>query len=161
MSLARRAMGHFIHMLQDFYTHSNRIELGNKKPHPGSGTRIQFGLPVADPKKPTCKPCKAAEGHCKDNLITKELASGYFSTKYSGAEVDTWDRKIGKSTGVGKCSHGGSYDASSFEYPTGGDKQRFVEPAAWTFAPACGHDVDRSYDRILDEIPPRYWWREL
>jgi MYXO-CTERM domain-containing protein len=116
-SSARMALGQALHTLQDFYAHSNWIELGNSTPNslltiPGH-TQDELVDAVQEWKEimapatmATCKDCSFVEPEptpfcfdCRDNLVTSRLTSGYY-----GGE----DRKL--PTDVKKCSHGGVLD---------------------------------------------------
>ena len=60
MKIARNFAGRALHTLQDFYSHSNWIELGNTDPHPGLNFRGFTGIPpdtVAHSDQPTCSDC--------------------------------------------------------------------------------------------------------
>ncbi|XP_030643648.1 von Willebrand factor A domain-containing protein 7-like [Chanos chanos] len=107
---ARDKLGEILHTLQDFYSHSNWIELGNKFPY---SNLIRPDLPmdnIADRNTPTCRSCSG--GNCDNNILEsiireKKLTSGYF-------EVSSPEKPNGK------CSHGGFYDKTSETEPTGG-----------------------------------------
>ncbi|XP_073699338.1 von Willebrand factor A domain-containing protein 7-like [Garra rufa] len=107
---ARIKLGDLCHTLQDFYSHSNWVELENTAPF---STLIKPELPlnnIADPSTPTCKNCTGS--NCSDIilpeiLLHKKLTSGYFSI-FSSTKP------------AGKCSHGGSIDRTSSREPTGG-----------------------------------------
>lgn len=106
---ARNLAGEALHTLQDFYSHSNWIELGNPVPYdilgrPGSDIPKEN---IASPNEATCKDCKP--GECENNLITMKLTSGYRS-----------DQDIKKPENMGKCSHGGTMDESRLKPATGG-----------------------------------------
>ena len=107
---ARNLAGSALHTLQDFYSHSNWIELGNPGPYdvlakPGSEIPQEY---IAGPTKATCKSCKP-NSSCETNLATLKLTSGYRS-----------GQDIKKPENVGKCSHGGKMDESRFKPATGG-----------------------------------------
>ena len=105
---ARNLAGFALHTLQDFYSHSNWIELGNSVSlnilgQPGSEISEEF---LAGPNEATCRGCLSDQGRndkCATNLITGKLTSGY----RSGQDVK---KPINKE----KCSHGGKTDDSSF-----------------------------------------------
>uniref|UniRef100_A0A8C2CYU5 von Willebrand factor A domain containing 10, tandem duplicate 2 n=1 Tax=Cyprinus carpio TaxID=7962 RepID=A0A8C2CYU5_CYPCA len=107
---ARISLGALCHTLQDFYSHSNWVELGSTAPF---STLIKPDLPlnnIAGPSTPTCKSCTWP--NCGDNilpeiLLQKKLTSGYFSI-FSSTKP------------AGKCSHGGFFDRTSSREPTGG-----------------------------------------
>ncbi|KAL7887780.1 hypothetical protein AOLI_G00055010 [Acnodon oligacanthus] len=74
-------LGETLHTLQDFYSHSNWIELGNRSPY---STLIKPSLPLdnlTDVKTPTCSSCDDdCTGNILKTIITqKKLTSGYFS----------------------------------------------------------------------------------
>ncbi|XP_073698506.1 von Willebrand factor A domain-containing protein 7-like [Garra rufa] len=107
---ARITLGALCHTLQDFYSHSNWVELGSTAPF---STLIKPELllnNIADPSTPTCKSCIGP--NCADNilpeiLLHKKLTSGYFSIFSSKKPA-------------GKCSHGGFADRTSSREPIGG-----------------------------------------
>ena len=114
---ARNLAGRALHTLQDFYSHSNWIELGNTKPYdllgkPGNEIPQDF---IAGPTEATCKSCPLEQGSglpngsCEANLDTVKLTSGYRS-----------GQDIKKPKNLGKCSHGGKMDESRLEPATGG-----------------------------------------
>ncbi|XP_072533312.1 von Willebrand factor A domain-containing protein 7-like [Salminus brasiliensis] len=106
---AREKLGEVLHALQDFYSHSNWIEMGNRRPY---SNLIKPSSPldnIADPSTPTCRSCKGND--CSGNLLEeimtqKKLTSGYFSLTFTKPK--------------GKCSHGGYFDFSSYIEPKGG-----------------------------------------
>ncbi|XP_070847062.1 von Willebrand factor A domain-containing protein 7 [Chaetodon trifascialis] len=106
----RWTLGQVFHTLQDFYSHSNWVELGNNAPY---STLIRPDQPLenlAGPSTPTCRNCTG--GNCANNLLPEVLqqrflTSGYFSI-FSSAKP------------AGKCSHGGSFDKTSKQDPVGG-----------------------------------------
>lgn len=107
---AREMLGRVCHTLQDFYSHSNWVELGNKRPY---AALLQPDLPtdnIADVSTPTCIDC--AGGTCPnpflpDILAQKKLTSGYM-------DLRSPDKPNGK------CSHGGESDLTSAQMPRGG-----------------------------------------
>ncbi|XP_077596559.1 von Willebrand factor A domain-containing protein 7-like [Stigmatopora nigra] len=109
---ARESLGTISHPLQDFYSHSNWVELGNTFPNPNlikSDTGIGN---IAAPSRATCRSCDGDD--CRDNIledIIREqiLTSGYFSLNPISATKPN-----------GKCSHGGAIDQTSSLEPTGG-----------------------------------------
>ncbi|XDV12203.1 hypothetical protein PO909_000918 [Leuciscus waleckii] len=97
----RKTLGEILHSLQDFYSHSNWIELGNTKP---CTALINPEEPIPNPAEKdqvTCEP-HCANGNCGGkfrNAILEGhiLTSGYFELI----------------SGAGKCSHGGSPDKTT------------------------------------------------
>ncbi|HEU4386744.1 MAG TPA: hypothetical protein VFV34_03025, partial [Blastocatellia bacterium] len=105
--LARERLGRALHTIQDFYSHSNWVELGNSSPHPGLGRRGNSINPLPR-TTPTCQNCTGGLPpvlcpNCGNNLITSGLTSGYY-----GGEDPPFDVKP-----AGKCSHGGLTDGSA------------------------------------------------
>jgi len=101
---ARKAFGGALHILQDFYTHSNWIELGNPGLHPQLG---KPGLTITGVSpniidgglvdEPTCLDTPTVGWCAVNNLTTTLLTSGYFHGQ-------------GRNRPAGKCRHGGWFD---------------------------------------------------
>jgi len=98
---ARENLGSALHTIQDFYSHSNWVELGNGSAHPGVGR--PGSLSFAGPATSSCSGFTDTGMSCANssNLIGTLLTSGYY-----GGE----DRV---KPGAFKCSHGGPLDKSS------------------------------------------------
>ena len=96
----------------DFYSHSNWIELNQRQPQPDLGVKIMTASQFAGPTVRTCRNCATGStAVCQgNNDISKGLTSGYFSLS-----VNILTRKP-----VGKCSHGGSTDATKDNDAIGG-----------------------------------------
>ncbi|XP_058236777.1 von Willebrand factor A domain-containing protein 7-like [Hemibagrus wyckioides] len=96
---AREALGKILHTLQDFYSHSNWIELGKREPY---STLIKPDTPISNiADSETCRKCTGdtCTGNILEEVIEKQkLTSGYY----------------GLSKPKGKCSHGGLLDISSW-----------------------------------------------
>ncbi|GAB1599828.1 von Willebrand factor A domain-containing protein 7-like isoform X1 [Argonauta hians] len=115
-----------LHILQSFYSNTNWVEMHGDAVSEdlGMGDREFY---VADPYQDTCRNCSIS-GSCRDNLIvTNVLTSGYRSGQ--DTRKPRWNRPVywnGKKINVqknpseGKCSHGGLYDNSRIETPSGG-----------------------------------------
>jgi hypothetical protein len=83
---ARQALGKALHTIQDFYSHSNWVELGNTLPHPGIGRPPPDGLSKMvtgfDHSKNTCTTCAgslrkpADETTCIANCVYPVLNHG-------------------------------------------------------------------------------------
>ncbi|XP_077426958.1 von Willebrand factor A domain-containing protein 7-like [Vanacampus margaritifer] len=106
----RLILGTILHTLQDFYSHSNWVELGNTAPY---NVLISPDQPIenlAGPNTPTCRNCN--EDDCDSNilfpvLLQRLLTSGYFDP-FSSEKPE------------GKCSHGDPPDLTSEREPIGG-----------------------------------------
>ncbi|XP_067831468.1 von Willebrand factor A domain-containing protein 7-like [Heptranchias perlo] len=108
---AQGAMGTMLHTLQDFYSHSNWIELGFKIPN---SNLIKPGVPIgkiADKTERTCTNCASADS-CKDNILESILKQKTITTGYFGTNP--------LSKPKGKCSHGGKADLTRFVPAFGG-----------------------------------------
>ncbi|CAL8282251.1 unnamed protein product [Arctogadus glacialis] len=106
---AREKLGEISHSLQDFYSHSNWVELGNVKPNQNLMTAAtQIGN--IDLNRPTCQTCvgKDCTNNIREDIIQDQiLTSGYFGL-------------LSSSKPAGKCSHGGVFDQTRNTEPTGG-----------------------------------------
>ena len=138
-AVARRETGGMLHTLQDFYSHSNWIENGNRVPYAVLGQRDQRPSNIANPNQQTCNDCTEdgtvivgqiiaffSSKHdsarrfydCPDNIerslhTSEKLTSGY----HSGQRASN-GRVIQKPSG--KCSHGGFLDSTSDDFAKGG-----------------------------------------
>ncbi|XP_037835113.1 von Willebrand factor A domain-containing protein 7-like [Kryptolebias marmoratus] len=107
---ATSTLGRVLHTLQDFYSHSNWVELGNNAPNSNMiRANANIGT-IAEATRATCRSCVGDD--CTNNILEdilneKILTSGYFSL--------TSSKKLS-----GKCSHGGFFDRTSRTEPTGG-----------------------------------------
>ncbi|XP_031416319.1 von Willebrand factor A domain-containing protein 7 [Clupea harengus] len=107
---ARETLGRVFHTLQDFYSHSNWVELGNRSPYINL---LRPDLPidnVADIETPTCNDC--ASGTCPNPLLPDILTQKKLTSGYMGLLSATKPK--------GKCSHGGASDMTSTQVPRGG-----------------------------------------
>ncbi|KAG7265719.1 hypothetical protein CRUP_024655, partial [Coryphaenoides rupestris] len=96
---AREKLGEILHPLQDYYSHSNWVELGNEMPN---DNLITVGTMIGniDLTRPTCRDCVGDD--CTNNILEdiirdQILTSGYFGIFTSNKPA-------------GKCSHGGRFD---------------------------------------------------
>jgi len=100
---ARFHLGQALHTIQDFYAHSDWVELGGG-PHPSVGVPGATIGPAAGPTETTCGTCTVLPlpicSNCSGELLTSRLTSGY----YAGED------RI--KPGPFKCSHGGPFDGS-------------------------------------------------
>ncbi|XP_071952436.1 von Willebrand factor A domain-containing protein 7-like [Antedon mediterranea] len=116
---ARGQCGQLLHTLQDFYSHSNWIEIGQTddlNPHLGvSGGNLGK---LADPTLPTCIDCGSKSKTCKNNVLNYIKINNILTSGYSEGQVNSQGRPIHKPPGIGKCSHGGG--SSNTEREAGG-----------------------------------------
>ena len=122
---AIESTGKALHILQDFYSHSNWVELGMNSINFDLGTNGASFL-VAPLDQPTCID-STTDGVCTNNIYSavinaKYLTSGYFTGPWywAGTESDDSGNKFPKPEGKQKCSHGGKWDKSSSISATGG-----------------------------------------
>jgi len=103
---ARTALGSALHTIQDFYSHTNWVELGHRLPNPDLG-RPGKALHRLPRTAETCRDCRDTPvfqyPDCRDNLTGRHLTSGYY-----GGEDPPFNVKP-----AGKCSHGGPTDTSA------------------------------------------------
>ncbi|XP_030643654.1 von Willebrand factor A domain-containing protein 7-like [Chanos chanos] len=107
---ARERLGETMHTLQDFYSHSNWIELGNRSPFT---SLIRPDVPIdniADRNTPTCRSC--VDDNCTGNILESIITERKLTTGYTS--------QFNPFKPNGKCSHGGAFDLTSRFEPTGG-----------------------------------------
>ncbi|XP_027888394.1 LOW QUALITY PROTEIN: mucin-3A-like [Xiphophorus couchianus] len=109
--LATSILGEILHTLQDFYSHTNWVEIGNTFPNANLIKGNADVGKIAAKTRATCRNCAGED--CRNNIledILKEqiLTSGYFSLYPFSTKPK------------GKCSHGGSFDRTKEIEPTGG-----------------------------------------
>ncbi|KAH0630440.1 hypothetical protein JD844_013469 [Phrynosoma platyrhinos] len=83
-SIARDKLGQLLHSLQDFYSHSNWVELGNQQIHPDlvqPGHEIKS---IAEAGIPTCSDC--TDWTCEGNLLEDVASKGLLTTGYYGSQ---------------------------------------------------------------------------
>lgn len=111
---AREILGKALHTLQDFYSHSNWVELGNTNPYAVLGVP---GNPLTNPPDTTQTCTDCTRNQCTDcydpatgltNLTTSALTTGYYlferCAPLLGCETFEEDRIKPNDF---KCSHGG------------------------------------------------------
>ncbi|XP_072318601.1 von Willebrand factor A domain-containing protein 7-like [Eucyclogobius newberryi] len=139
---ARETLGRVLHTLQDFYSHSNWVELGNKEPYLNL---IRPDLPIenlADMSTPTCRDC--AGGTCPNQILSDILHQGKLTSGYMGIFS-------GKKPS-GKCSHGGSSDLTSFKVPRGGIHKDERRPDNQDYHDAAVKVATAATLKLLEDI---------
>lgn len=91
VALGRGSVGAALHTIQDFYAHTNWVELGNTTINPNLYNTRLIGT-VAGPLEQTCA---VADG---GQLLTTKLTSGYYGGEDATPKI------------TGKCRHGGPTD---------------------------------------------------
>ncbi|XP_053728230.1 von Willebrand factor A domain-containing protein 7 [Synchiropus splendidus] len=118
---ARSSLGQLFHSLQDFYSHSNWVEMGQRFIYLHLLHPEEAAVPLAERDTPTCMECFSAT--CRNNLhpgLTNReqgyplLTTGYFSSSPPKPE--------------GKCSHGGVLDGSRTMGARGGINKDSTAP---------------------------------
>ena len=95
---ARNSVGSALHTTQDFYAHSNWIELGNSSP----SAELARPILITNTAGTTEATCAKMAATCNaSNLITHHLTSGYYGGENIGIQQE------GR---TGKCRHGGFFD---------------------------------------------------
>ncbi|CAF3261285.1 unnamed protein product [Rotaria sp. Silwood2] len=145
---ARQILGQSLHTLQDFYSHSNWIEMGKTDINELIGFNEIIGS-VARPNQATCtnngctkieKPCTLWEKitvgicplvyyDCKNNILPEINNQQLLTSGYTGNGLSENNEVLEKPTNVEKCSHGGVLDESSHTPAVGGinkDSYSFV-----------------------------------
>ena len=119
---ARTSIGQLLHGLQDFYSHSNWIEMGHRSPNADLVKPNRQPTNIASSTTPTCTNCYSflPRLECRDNLVTDTLlTTGYYSNQ-DKEKPSAETLRGGGSSGRGKCSHGGVLDFSALRQANGG-----------------------------------------
>lgn len=107
---ARAYFGQAMHTLQDFYAHSNWIELGRTEPNANIGSGIVLGK-YASKSMPTCRNCNSTDC-AKDNILPEIIENSWLTSGYFGL-TPLAEKPLGK------CSHGASVDYTTNKEATG------------------------------------------
>ena len=129
---ARKETGRALHTLQDFYSHSNWVEMENTEPWKDLGRPDGKLTNLAGEQDNTCTDCEEGDKvgkilntlggsliqakrqyNCRDNIVPDILSKKLVTTGYYGHTPEY--RKP-----QGKCSHGGVGDPTSDFTPKGG-----------------------------------------
>ncbi len=134
---ARKAAGGMLHTLQDFYSHTNWIEMGQRDPNTVLGKEGRQLRSIASSTTSTCSNCtnngtgsilivQQAAGfdtadffyRCTNNILPEVIAGQILTSGYYTGQRATNGQVLDKPEG--KCSHGGFRDSSSDIPATGG-----------------------------------------
>ncbi|KAK5899641.1 hypothetical protein CesoFtcFv8_009100 [Champsocephalus esox] len=138
----RRNLGQVCHTLQDFYSHSNWVELGNKSPY---STLISPDQPLenlAGLSVPTCRNCTG--GKCENNLLPDLLQQGLLTSGYFNI--------FSAAKPAGKCSHGGSFDRTSRKDPVGGISKDDLESSHGSLHPKAADLAVNATMELLEDV---------
>ncbi|XP_051258150.1 von Willebrand factor A domain-containing protein 7 [Dicentrarchus labrax] len=141
---ARQKLGEIFHPLQDFYSHSNWVEMGNTLPNSNlirSDTSIGN---IADESRATCRNCDGDD--CRNNILEdiineRILTSGYFGIV---PFVSTKPK--------GKCSHGGAVDQTSNIEPKGGINKDTFESSHGHLHTNAANMATAATSKLLEDI---------
>lgn len=97
---AREILGQILHALQDFYSHTNWVELGNTDIHPDLATPGRDISSLAGASDQTCTDCTDS---CQNNIVAAIQKRHLLTSGYYGETPEKPQ---------GKCSHGGPFDYS-------------------------------------------------
>uniref|UniRef100_UPI0037E7810C von Willebrand factor A domain-containing protein 7-like n=1 Tax=Semicossyphus pulcher TaxID=241346 RepID=UPI0037E7810C len=141
---ARQQLGEIFHPLQDFYSHSNWVELGNKFPNSNllrSDTSIGN---IADESRATCRSCDGDD--CRNNILEDIIEEQILTSGYFGVVP------LSSTKPAGKCSHGGGVDQTSTIDPKGGiNKDTFGSNHGHLHTAAANMAIAASSE-LLEEI---------
>ena len=144
---ARDLGGQLMHSLQDFYSHSNWVEMGNTDTYDVLGKIFEVPSNIAPPDLQTCKNCKVAGllgfiiglipflspiYACEDNILSDINENRILTSGYYEGQVDDSGNEILKPEGNRKCSHGGVLDGYSDARSKGGINKDSLS-TLWTF----------------------------
>ena len=134
---ARSETGRALHTLQDFYSHSNWVELGNTEPMADLGRPEGRLSNLAGRRVTTCIDCEEGarvgsifsffggrhvqasyEYNCRENIGATTQSARSLTTGYYGHNPNIATGASAKPRG--KCSHGGVGDITSDFSPVGG-----------------------------------------
>ncbi|XP_072550642.1 von Willebrand factor A domain-containing protein 7 [Salminus brasiliensis] len=119
---ARHSLGQLFHSLQDFYSHSNWVEMGRHTEYRHLLHPKEPAVPVASEDTPTCAACHRFS--CYNNLL-EELVRGH-NTQQPLLTTGYFSTYPAKPTG--KCSHGGILDISRHQGAEGGINKDSTSP---------------------------------
>ncbi|XP_073405064.1 von Willebrand factor A domain-containing protein 7 isoform X1 [Dendrobates tinctorius] len=106
---AREILGQILHSLQDFYSHTNWVELGNTDVHPTLAMSGKDIASIAEVSDHTCTDCNDVS--CQNNIVAAIQKRHLLTSGYYG---------VSPVKPRGKCSHGGPFDDSRERSARGG-----------------------------------------
>ncbi|XP_030207769.1 von Willebrand factor A domain-containing protein 7 [Gadus morhua] len=139
---SREILGRVLHTLQDFYSHSNWVELGNTEP---LANLIQPDLPIeniAAKDTATCSDC--ASGNCPNPILANILQENKLTSGYMGI--------FSSEKPKGKCSHGGAGGLTSAAEPRGGISKDERRPGNEGLHNAAVTAATRASLQLLEDI---------
>ncbi|XP_061686245.1 von Willebrand factor A domain-containing protein 7-like [Syngnathoides biaculeatus] len=138
----RWILGQVCHTLQDFYSHSNWVELGNTAPYNALIKPYKTLENLAGPNISTCRNCTG--DNCDDNILPDVLQQGLLTSGYFNL--------MSSEKPDGKCSHGGAFDQTSKREPVGGINKDKI----WSSHGSLHHEAadlaENATVELLEEI---------
>uniref|UniRef100_A0AAV2JD29 von Willebrand factor A domain-containing protein 7-like n=1 Tax=Knipowitschia caucasica TaxID=637954 RepID=A0AAV2JD29_KNICA len=139
---ARRGLGEILHTIQDFYSHSNWVEMGNDHPFTNliqSGDSLEYSTAK---HRPTCRNCSDdCTGNILEDILSERLlTSGYFSPRSSNIKP------------TGKCSHGGDKDTTTHTDATGGINKDSVNSSHGHLHERAARVATEASIELLDDV---------
>ncbi|KAK7079817.1 hypothetical protein SK128_002466 [Halocaridina rubra] len=122
---ARELLGTSLNTIQDFYSQTTWLELGNTEILKELGFPGQTIPEVVGPGDAICSDCSNPQGECFDNVIPgSKLSSGYYEYDVPGSAIFV----IPKPDNAGKCGHGGIMDDGVAKKAVGGISKETSSP---------------------------------
>ncbi|XP_049897241.1 von Willebrand factor A domain-containing protein 7-like [Epinephelus moara] len=137
---AREILGQILHPLQDFYSHSNWVEMGNKLPNSNlirSDTSVGN---IAAESRATCRDCNG--DNCTNNILEDILRENILTTGYFNFV----------SKPRGKCNHGGFLDRTSNIEPIGGINKDTLTSSHGHFHMEAANVAIAATSELLEDI---------
>ncbi|XP_078664785.1 von Willebrand factor A domain-containing protein 7-like [Branchiostoma floridae x Branchiostoma belcheri] len=121
---ARAMIGVYLHILQDFYSNTNWVELEGGVPYEDLGLEDRPLRPVGT-TVPTCQDCSMNSGvlDCRKNILLQMLLTSGYKSGQNKVKPNAYTAT------TGKCSHGGLMDDSRLTVPTGGINKETSDPS--------------------------------
>nr|XP_020496296.1 LOW QUALITY PROTEIN: von Willebrand factor A domain-containing protein 7-like [Labrus bergylta] len=137
----RWTLGCVFHTLQDFYSHSNWVELGETIPYSSLIKPDERLENLAGRSTPTCRNCTGE--NCADNLLPELMQQGLLTSGYFNP--------FSSDKPAGKCSHGGTLDRTSRREPVGGINKDTIGSSHGSLHPkAADLAVDATMELLED-----------
>ncbi|KAM3601821.1 uncharacterized protein V6R79_019411 [Siganus canaliculatus] len=141
--VSREIFGQISHPLQDFYSHSNWVELRNSLPNTNLIRSGSIGN-IADPSRATCRDCD--ENDCTNNILEDIIEENVLTSGYFGIVP------IVSTKPEGKCSHGGAVDQTSNITPRGGINKDSLSSSHGFLHTAAANMAVAATSELLEDI---------
>ncbi|CAL1601722.1 unnamed protein product [Knipowitschia caucasica] len=138
----RFALGRACHTLQDFYSHSNWVELGKTSPYSALIIPEQNLENLAGTSVRTCQNC--TNGDCTNNILPDVLQQGLLTSGYFNI--------FSSEKPAGKCSHGGSFDKTRTSDATGGISKDTLTSSHGSLHPQAATLAVNATVELLEDI---------